>query len=154
MVVGVAEVRVVVAWVLLSVRLRLRARCTGSRLVLLLLLLLRLGRGVWGGVTAVLSVAATCPEARLAVDAGTALRILAQVISLLRCVVTTKRTLLSRNVVLLTMSGLLLGIVVAVVVVGVSILLVGRVVRGIVTRRGAERSCAGLRRRLGSLGWE
>lgn len=142
MIVGVAVVWVVVVGITLAVGLRLGSRGTGLLLGLLsllsllrLLALLGLGLGlggrVWRRVARVRIVIVGTSEARLAVDGGRALGVLAEVVGLLRGVVATERSL-PRSCVL-TLGILLLPEVLTIVVV-VRVSLVGSVVRGVVAR--------------------
>jgi hypothetical protein len=135
-IVRVAVVGMVVARVLLTVRLRL-----GSRSSLLLLLgLLGLASRVRSVVAAVLGIGSARSKA------GLALRVLAEVIRLLSCIVTTEPTLLGGSVVGLSLAALLLAELLAVVVVvGVAVVLTSSVVRGVLARRRAEGSCGLLR---------
>ena len=154
---------VVVVWVIvttgitLSVGLGLRARCTRLMLSLLslLCLLLSLGSRVRCRVAGILVVVAAGAKARLGMNASTALRILAQVIRLLRSIVATKSTLLllllSRDCVL-SLGALLLTKVLAVVIVRVS--LVRGIVGGVVAGGRAEWATRLLRLGLRSLGRE
>jgi hypothetical protein len=103
------------------------------------------------GVAGVLVVVATSAEARLSMNASTALRVLAQVIRLLRSIVASKRTLLlllARDCVL-SLGALLLTKVLTIVIVRVSI--VRGIIRGVIAGGRAERASRLLRLGLRTL---
>jgi hypothetical protein len=125
-VVWVAVVGVVIAWVLLPVSLGLRAWASLLRLTLRLLLRLLAGR-VGGAVATVVALGRTSAESRLVVGSA-ALRILAQVILLLlHGIVATEPALLRRGAILLSM-GRVLPILLVVQIVRRAVLLASGVV--------------------------